>query len=227
MCDDSMQVCGVAFAGLDSGQSIGYVIPVSVVQLFLASFEEHGKFMGVPSLGVMMQTTENAAIKRKYGLNDGHQGGMIVTKVVELSSSDGVLQEGDVITHIGDEEVGEDGSIAFRGFERISLVHKVTSCRPGEDLQLTVLRNDQKMNLTLALKMAAKLVPRLDGVDAQPKYLVVGGLVFVPLSVPFLMHHFGCKIVLLPVRLRCCFEYGFLTIRAISLRLWAFPPRRA
>ena len=41
----------MAFAGLDSGQSIGYVIPVSVVRLFLSSFEEHGEFLGVPSLG--------------------------------------------------------------------------------------------------------------------------------------------------------------------------------
>jgi S1-C subfamily serine protease len=142
--------------------------------------------------GVMMQTSENAALKRKYGLSEA-VGGMIVTRVVELSSSDGVLQAGDVITHIGDEEVGEDGSVAFRGFERISLVHKVTSCRPGDDLPLTVLRGDQHVNLTVVLKTAPKLVPRLDGVDAQPAYLVVGGLVFVPLSVPFLMHHFGCK----------------------------------
>ena len=31
----------------------------------------------------------------------------------------------------------------------------------------------------------------MDGVDAASKYLVVGGLVFVPLSVPFMAHHFG------------------------------------
>ena len=31
------------------------------------------------------------------------------------------------------------------------------------------------------------------GVDASPRYIVVGGLVFVPLSVPFMMHHFGCN----------------------------------
>ena len=53
VCDDSLQVCGVAFAGLDSGQSIGYVIPVSVVRLFLSSFEEHGEFLGIPSLGIL------------------------------------------------------------------------------------------------------------------------------------------------------------------------------
>ena len=176
--------------------------------------------MGVPSLGVMMQTTENAAIKQKYELSDGHQGGMIVTKVVEMSSADEVLQEGDVITAIGDQEVGEDGSVAFRGFERISLVHEVTSCRPGDDLPLTVLRGGQSMNLTLNLKTAPKLVPRLDGVDAQPSYLCVGGLVFVPLSVPFLMHHFGCKTIM-QVHLRCCPEGYSHIVAHLLYALWA------
>ena len=57
------------------------------------------------------------------------------------------------------------------------------------------LRNGEQKELVVTLRTAPKLVPRLDGVDAQPKYLVVGGLVFVPLSVPFLEHHFGCATV--------------------------------
>ena len=49
---------------------------VSVIRLFLSSFEEHGEFLGVPSLGVIMQTSENAAMKSKFGLEaGGHSGG--------------------------------------------------------------------------------------------------------------------------------------------------------
>lgn len=36
------------------------------------------------------------------------------------------------------------------------------------------------------------LVPVLDGVDCFPSYFIVGGLVILPLSVPFLGHAFGC-----------------------------------
>ena len=36
------------------------------------------------------------------------------------------------------------------------------------------------------------LVPVLDGVDCVPSYFIVGGLVTLPLSVPFLCHAFGC-----------------------------------
>ena len=114
------------------------------------------------------------------------------------------------------------GSVAFRGFERISFVNLVTSRRPGESLPLTIVRDGAEMELDVTLKTSQKLVPRLDvsceapcisgslvdaamewlnervgcslaqGVDASPRYIVVGGLVFVPLSVPFMMHHFGC-----------------------------------
>ena len=115
------------------------------------------------------------------------------------------------------------GSVAFRGFERISFVNLVTSRRPGESLPLTIVRDGAEMELDVTLKTSQKLVPRLDvsceapcisgslvdaamewlnervgcslaqGVDASPRYIVVGGLVFVPLSVPFMMHHFGCN----------------------------------
>ena len=79
----------------------------------------------------------------------------------------------------------------FRGYERISFVHFVTQRRPGQPLAITVQRAGENLALSLDLVAAPKLVPRLDGVDARPQYLIVGGLVFVPLSVPFLMHHFG------------------------------------
>ena len=34
-------------------------------------------------------------------------------------------------------------------------------------------------------------VPILHGVDCVPSYIIVGGLVFVPLSIPFLEHAYG------------------------------------
>lgn len=37
------------------------------------------------------------------------------------------------------------------------------------------------------------LVPVLHGLDCTPSYFIVGGLVFVPLSIPFLEHAFGSR----------------------------------
>ena len=60
----------VATAGCDDGQLVSCVA------------EYHGRFLGVPSLGVVIQTSENAAIKHKYSLESRH--GVVVTKVVEV-----------------------------------------------------------------------------------------------------------------------------------------------
>ena len=46
---------------------VGYVIPVSVVQLFLESFGETGHFEGVPSRGVQIQPSENPFLSGHSG----------------------------------------------------------------------------------------------------------------------------------------------------------------
>lgn len=49
----------------------------------------------------------------------------------------------------------------------------------------------QRLSLSYTLELRTPLVPLLHGVDASPQWLVVGGLVFMPLSVPFLDAWFG------------------------------------
>lgn len=56
---------------------------------------------------------------------------------------------------------------------------------------MKVLRDGQPMELQYSLKQRRPLVPVLHGVDCVPSYFIVGGLVFVPLSIPFLEHAYG------------------------------------
>ena len=61
----------------------------------------------------------------------------------------------------------------------------------GESLDVKVLREGQVLDLKFQLKQRRPLVPILHGVDCVPSYFIVGGLVFVPLSIPFLEHAYG------------------------------------
>lgn len=61
----------------------------------------------------------------------------------------------------------------------------------GESLDVRVLREGQPLDLKFQLKQRRPLVPILHGVDCVPSYFIVGGLVFVPLSIPFLEHAYG------------------------------------
>lgn len=67
---------------------------------------------------------------------------------------------------------------------------------------MKVLRNGQLLDLKFQLKQRRPLVPILHGVDCVPSYFIVGGLVFVPLSIPFLEHAYGGVLSAPPVPLR-------------------------
>lgn len=54
-----------------------------------------------------------------------------------------------------------------------------------------MLRDGVMTPLKYQLNLRRPLVPVLAGVDCVPSYFIVGGLVFVPLSIPFLEHAYG------------------------------------
>ena len=73
---------------------------------------------------------------------------------------------------------------------------------------MKVLRDGQPLELRYRLMQRRPLVPVLHGVDCVPSYFIVGGLVFVPLSIPFLEHAYGRMPLLAslegcPVRVQC------------------------
>ena len=71
-------------------------------------------------------------------------------------------------------------------------------CGTGDKLNIVVLRDGVLLNLSYVLRSRRPLVPVLHGVDCVPSYFIVGGLVFVPLSIPFLEHAYGGTATRLP-----------------------------
>ena len=55
----------------------------------------------------------------------------------------------------------------------------------GEPCALSVSRDGALFEATVRLAPARYLVPRIDGYDCEPSFLIVGGLVFVPLTRPW------------------------------------------
>merc|ERR1719434_392501 len=84
---------GVAFQsmGADEAENIGYVIPTVVVTHFLNDLLKHGKYTGFPTLGVDIQTMENAHLRESYGMAP-KQKGALVSRVVPTSAAAKVLK---------------------------------------------------------------------------------------------------------------------------------------
>ncbi|CAJ1363078.1 unnamed protein product [Effrenium voratum] len=183
---------GVAFQvlGREDAENIGYIIPSEVVKHFLGDYLKNGRYTGFGTCGLTVQALENAEMRLALGLKNG-QSGIRVRRVDPSSAANKVFEVGDIILSVFGQEIGDDGKVLFRGArnERIDFHYVVSKLFVGDWCSFTVLRQRKKKDVRMQLSAVRPLV-RHDPPD-PPQYFVIGGLVFVPLSEPFLSDDFG------------------------------------
>lgn len=156
--------------------SIGYFIPVPVIEQFLADYED-GAIDGIPYLGIQVQQLENPTLREYLGMQPG-QSGVRVSKVAE-GDAPVPLRRDDVLMKVEGKQIFNDGRIPFRGFNRIGLGFEIASRQIGERLRFTVLRGGEEMEVDVPLTARDyHVVPSLPLYDQQPPYFVIGGLLF-------------------------------------------------
>eukprot|EP00200_Dunaliella_tertiolecta_P008793 CAMPEP_0202381808 /NCGR_PEP_ID=MMETSP1127-20130417/38897_1 /ASSEMBLY_ACC=CAM_ASM_000462 /TAXON_ID=3047 /ORGANISM="Dunaliella tertiolecta, Strain CCMP1320" /LENGTH=681 /DNA_ID=CAMNT_0048980879 /DNA_START=32 /DNA_END=2077 /DNA_ORIENTATION=+ len=184
-------VAGVAFSkSTGNVDNIGYVIPWRVISHFYEEYEAIGLYRGVPSPGFTTQDLENPAQKKYFKVPEGGSG-VLVVRVDPLSDAAGVIKENDVLLEVEGFEVADDGTVEFREDERLEYGHVIRSQHVGDSLHLRLLRDGQELCVKYTLGLKDHLVPLVHGVDCRPSYYIMGGLVFCPLSSPFLEMVFG------------------------------------
>jgi hypothetical protein len=92
-----------------------------------------------------------------------------------------VIKVGDVLLSVDGVKVANDGTVPFRGQERLEFSYLVTLRQVGEPLKMEVLRGGKVTALKVTSKTVKDLVPRPQ-YDVLPTYYVVGGLVFTQLT---------------------------------------------
>ncbi|OIT36713.1 PREDICTED: protease Do-like 10, mitochondrial [Nicotiana attenuata] len=182
------KVAGVAFQNLSGAENIGYIIPVPVIKHFIAGVEERGEYVGFCSLGLSCQPTENAQI-REYFQMQSKLTGVLVSRINPLSDASRVLKKDDIILSFDGVPVANDGTVPFRNRERITFDHLVSMKKPNETAELKVLRNGEVHDFKITLHPLQPLVP-VHQFDKLPSYFIFAGLVFIPLTQPFL-HEYG------------------------------------
>lgn len=176
------KIVGVVMQGISSAQNIGYMAPIPVIRHFFADLED-GTLDGYPSLGISIQDMENEGLRRYYQMEDGISG-VLINQIVPGSPADGNLEIGDVLLSVEDFSIGNDGTVEFRLNERTHLNYVIQQKQIGEDLNLTILREGEKIerraNLFRSL-IKDRLVP-MEQYETLPTYYIYGGLVFCPLT---------------------------------------------
>lgn len=176
------QVVGIAFQKLHHVDNIGEMVPPPIVKTFLESVgDDNGSVqIRIPAIGIATQGLENPALRRRSGLGD-RQSGLLVLHVEHGSSADGQLRPGDVILEIEGHHVANNNTVQFQGKYRTRYDVFLGLKKVGDSLDLCVLRDGARHELTLTLEPAVYLVPR-NIYDRDPAYFVYGGMVFQPLT---------------------------------------------
>eukprot|EP00877_Chromochloris_zofingiensis_P007489 jgi/Chrzof1/2994/Cz12g07110.t1 len=184
------RVVGIAFQCLTSGDNIGYIIPVPVINHFLEDLRRNsGKYTGFCELGLAWQCLENPDMKSALGMPKGMTG-VYVTKTEPLFDAAHQLQPGDVLTHFDGVEIADDGTFLFREAVRIDFRHMVSQAFHGDMSQVKVWRDGKHMELSVTLSTPKQLVP-VHSHDVKPDYFIYAGLVFTPLSCWYLKSQYG------------------------------------
>lgn len=142
LLNSAAQVIGVNTAVAQSGQNIGFALPINVVKDSLAHFNETGQF-NRPYLGVQYQL-----ITRDLALKNSLPEGAYISQVLPNSPAEKAgIKRGDIITKVDGKKIGNDAN---------TLANLINNKKVGESMTVTVWRDDntdtgktQDMQITL------------------------------------------------------------------------------
>jgi S1-C subfamily serine protease len=177
--DDKM--IGLAFSHLGDSDNISYIIPDEEIELFLQDIAD-GHYDGKPAIYDDLQTLENPAL-RKFLKLDKSVNGAVVHKPLN-PDADYPLKEWDVITHIGDVPVDDQGMVRLGDNLRIHFTYLVQKMARAGKVPLTIVRDGKEMTIQLpVLTKRPQVMPDLESV--YPSYFICGSLVFTEVTKDF------------------------------------------
>ncbi|CAI5462325.1 unnamed protein product [Closterium sp. Yama58-4] len=143
---------------------------------------------GFSSLGVACQPLDNWQLRAHLCLPPTATG-VLVNAVQPLSESSWWIKKDDVLTAFDCVPIADDGSVLFRKRERLPFDYLVSLKGSGERARVSVYRGGQLMHFDMTVNPLPPLVPAQQ-FDSAPSYFIFAGLVFMPLSQPYL-HEYG------------------------------------
>ncbi|PIR79938.1 MAG: hypothetical protein COU25_02790 [Candidatus Levybacteria bacterium CG10_big_fil_rev_8_21_14_0_10_35_13] len=133
----SGQVIGINTAVSQSGQNIGFALPINTLKDALNNFNKNGKFSR-PYLGVSYRMLD----KQTADLNDLVEGAYIQSVIAGSPAEKAGLVSGDVITSFDGKKVEVDSN---------ELASLIASKKVGDSVSVSAYREGKNINLTTVL----------------------------------------------------------------------------
>ena len=176
------KMIGLAFSRLSDAQNISYIIPNEEIELFLKDIAD-GRYDGKAFSLDEVQRLENPALRRFLKL-DASVKGLLVQRP-HSDAENYPLKKWDVITHIVDTPVDDQGMVKAGNDLRVSVRYLMQKFATNGTVPVTVWRAGKSLKLTLpVVSEQAMLIPDLKG--DYPPYFIYGPLVFSKATTQFL-----------------------------------------
>lgn len=169
-------LAGVAFQGKTSSQSIGYMIPTSVVRSFLRDIAD-STYEGPVPVWLQWQNMENTALRRCFGMSDTLTG-ILVNKIHFCSALAGALAPDDILLGVDSLEIQNDGSVYITSNIKTNFETIIKNKNEGDTVRLRLLRQGTDTTIVVPLAYGRSRELLVGKVDLSPKYYIQGGFVF-------------------------------------------------
>lgn len=171
----------------DARSQTADLISAPVIGHFLGEAEK-SSYGGFARAGIAFSTTRDPQLRRYIGLNE--PGGVYITDVLASGPADKAgLRKGDVILAVEGKAIDQDGNYEDPDFGRISFSHITnTVSHPGDTLTFRVFRDGKPVEIPVKMEARdrSRILSESYVVDRAPRYIILGGVVFMELSRPYL-----------------------------------------
>lgn len=175
------KIVGIAFQIKTDADSIGYMIPVPVINHFLLDIKDN-TYDGFPEIWFDLAPLENEDIRSFMGM-DSSMTGILVTNV--FYDKENKLRLHDIILKIDGIEVANDGSIPY-GNGRILVTDLFSRRQFGDSINFEIYRNGEIINFDLTLVKHKFRINSYNSYDTLPRYFIFAGIIFQPVSLEYL-----------------------------------------
>lgn len=140
--NSSGEVIGVNVAVSQSGQNIGFALPINIVKSSISNFKTTGEF-DRPYLGVSFQMISKQAAL----LNEVPMGAYVQEVIVGSPAEKAGVKDGDIITAIDDNKLNSDNAVPLANY--------VNNKKIGDEIVLRIWRENKEMELRVRLEKRA------------------------------------------------------------------------
>lgn len=171
-----------------SKEQTSNLLPSPIIKHFLDDLK-NGEYKGFANLGLGYAQTLDEQLRKFTHLTD-KKGGVFVRQVVaDSSAGKGGVKTGDVILSINGQAIDSRGNYVDKRYGKINFSHLVRGAsNVGDLVKMHIIRDGNPLDLEFPLlrKKPGDYLVDPYMFDRGPRFMILGGLIFQELTLPYL-----------------------------------------